>query len=775
MPMRARTTTGPRLDGGPSLRPRRGMRLRAPRSADAEAAEFYQDVELALRALCTLMFNYAPTSGHPGGSVSSALLASALAFDGLDYDLGRPLEETNDALIYAAGHKALGLYALWALRNELARIGRPDLLPEPRLQLRLDDLLGFRRNRTQRSPRLDALAVKFLDGHPTPATPFVPVATGASGVGLGSAVGYALAARDLYGDAAPRVHAIEGEGGLTPGRAHEALAAAATAGLDNLVVHVDWNQASIDSDRVTADGRGPGDYVQWDPAELFLLNDWNVVEVGDGHDPGSVLGAQAAARGLSTGQPTAIVYRTTKGRNYGIEGRKSHGAGHEYCSLPFFAALEPFERRFRASFGRDDSREPARVEESFHEALVTLRTALARDGHLAASAAHRLSAARARLAALGRRRRPDAPALARVLQEAAAPATAAGARQSVRGALGEALARINARTGGGVLVAAADLLDSTSVSAANAGFSKGFYHARENPSSRLVPAGGICEDAMGAIMAGVSAFGGHLGVTSSYSAFIAALEHVPARLHAIGQQARRELDGGPFRPWIMVNAHAGPMTGEDGPTHADPQALQLLQDNFPAGHAITLTPWDPREVEPLLEAALAARPSLIAPFVTRPVFELPDRGALGLPPPEAAAEGVYALRRSSSTRATVVVQGCLAGLVFARHVLPSLAAEGLEINAFYVASAELFDLLPEWRRRQIFPLDLEVSAMGITDFTPATLWRWLRGAPGRAATLHPFRAGGFFGSGPWQAVAREAGLDAASQLEAVRRWAREAR
>ena len=52
-----------------------------------------------------------------------------------------------DIISYAAGHKALGLYAMWALRNEIARIAAPDLLPnDEKLQLRLEDLLGFRRN-----------------------------------------------------------------------------------------------------------------------------------------------------------------------------------------------------------------------------------------------------------------------------------------------------------------------------------------------------------------------------------------------------------------------------------------------------------------------------------------------------------------------------------------------------------------------------------------------------------------------------------------------------
>ena len=56
---------------------------------------------------------------------------------------------------------------------------------------------------------------------------------------------------------APRVHVVEGEGGLTPGRVAEALAAAGTASLDNVVFHVDWNQASIDSNRVCREATSP--------------------------------------------------------------------------------------------------------------------------------------------------------------------------------------------------------------------------------------------------------------------------------------------------------------------------------------------------------------------------------------------------------------------------------------------------------------------------------------------------------------------------------------
>ena len=143
------------------------------------------------------------------------------------------------------------------------------------------------------------------------------------------------------------------------------------------------------------------------------------------------------------------------------------------------------------------------------------------------------------------------------------------------------------------MVSAADLYNSTSVSLIGKGFGEGFYDPVTNPGARTISAGGICEDAMGSIASGLSSFGRHIGVTASYAAFIAPLEHVAARLHVIGQQNRKALDGNPYNPFIMVNAHAGAKTGEDGPTHADVQSLQLMEGNFPKGSLITLTPWEP--------------------------------------------------------------------------------------------------------------------------------------------------------------------------------------
>lgn len=738
-----------------------------------------ESYDLVYRTLCGILYNFVPTSGHPGGSISSGRIVASILFAGMDYDIGDPQRPEADLLSYAAGHKAMGLYAMWALRNEVVRAVHPGALPEPARQLRLEDLLGFRRNPTTTTPLFLQFKSRPLDGHPTPATPFVKLSTGASGVGVPASLGLAFGGLDTYGSAhAPRVHILEGEGGMTAGRVSEALAIAATAGLDNAVLHLDWNQASIDSNRVCRDETGPGDYVQWDPGEMLYLHDWNLARVADGKDFRSVLAAQRLAAVRRNAQPTAIVYRTVKGWRYGIEGKASHGAGHKHLSPEYYASLEPCEQAFGVRFPRfEGERTPDRVERCFWDTLLVLRGIIEKAGWVR-TLADGVLAARTRLGASARVVAADRPDPARIyagdMRAEEIPAElqiAPGTATTLRGALGDALNYLNRQTHGAIIGGAADLLGSTSVSNLARGFPTGFFHSETNPGARLVACGGIAEDAMGAFMTGVSAYGHHIGAGASYGAFIAALEHIAARLHAIGQQARRDLTGESASPFILICAHAGLKTGEDGPTHADPQALQLLQENFPLGAAITLTPWEPQELWPLLMAAFRHHPAVIAPFVTRPNEIVPDRTALGLPPATAAAEGVYAMRRADPAGApyhgTVVLQESGVAYEFVQHVLPEVDRRGLRLNVFYVSSVELFDLLPASRRAEIFHPDLAQHAMGITGFTLATLYRWVRSEAGIGRSLHPFRGGRYPGSGQAEKVLEEAGLDGESQLRAV--------
>ena len=768
--------------------PRRAewIEITQPPPVDPAVLEAFETFDLYYRSLCAILYNFVPGSGHPGGSISSGRFVQALLFGAMDYDPSDPLRRDADLISYSAGHKALGLYAMWALRNEiLSQAGEGKLPADQKLRLRLEDLLGFRRNPGAETPLFKQFEAKALDGHPTPATPFVFLSTGASGVGVASSLGLALGAIDSWRNDPPRVHIIEGEGGLTPGRVAESLAFAATSSLRNAIMHIDWNQASIDSNHVTRENDVPGDYVQWDPRELFYLHDWNVIDVADGTSFSEIFEAQRRALAMDNGQPTAIVYRTTKGWRYGIEGRASHGAGHKLCSAGFFDSIAPFAARLKGPLPACEpaisrclgGSDPSVVESCFWETLSQLRVSIGSEETMRAELTRRLVDSRARLES--RREGASAPSgIEPIFTAAGTPSSVPselalehGTSTTLRAQLGRTIGYLNRASEGSIFVAAADLLGSTSISDGAVGFPGGFYNAKTNPDSRTLSIGGICEDAMAGVLAGVSSYGNHIGAGSSYGAFIAPLSHIAARLHAIGNQARQSLDGEPYRPMIVVCGHAGLGTGEDGPTHADPQPLQLLQENFPAGTVFTLTPWEPQEVWPLMSAALGKRPAVIAPFVTRPNEAVLDRKRLGLADASAAAQGVYLLRKAKdSGDATIVLQESGVTYAFVQGALPLLDQHGVDVNIYYVSSAELFDTLSEEERQSIFPEEHAQNAMGITGFTLATMYRWIRSDLGRAMTLHPFQRGHFLGSGAGAAVIREAQLDGESQFNAILRF-----
>jgi len=741
-------------------------------------------MDIIYRTLCGILYNFVPTSGHPGGSISSGHIVAGLVFQWMDYDLSDPCRGDVDLLSYAAGHKAMGLYAMWALRNELTRAGRPDLLGEEKFQLRFEDLLGFRRNPTHTTPLFKKFRAKALDGHPTCIVPFIKVASGPSGVGVPLSFGLAMGALDAYGKDTPRIHVLEGEGGMTPGRVHEALAAAASAGIDNIIMHVDFNQASIDSNHVCLDENGPGEYVQWNPAELIHFHGWNVISVANGMDFAQVLAGQKLALDQDNGRPTAVVYRTVKGWRYGIEGAASHGAGHKYASEGYYQSLKEFETEFGVELPRitgDNS--PDNVEQNFFNTLMAVRGVIENNREIPEYFGGKMAAAKQRVDALKRKVRADGPKLSVLYDDPSiipdpTPSELVykpGDAVTLRGALGNAINYLTIKTSGAMLATAADLAGSTSISTINKGIAKGFFNAQTNPKSRLMAIGGICEDAMGAFMAGVSSFGRHIGITSSYGAFIAAMEHVAARLHGISQQSWEWLTNDPYNTWIMVNGHAGPKTGEDGPTHADPQPLQLLQECFPGRVLITLTPWDANEVWPLLITGLKARPAILAPFVTRPADKILDRAKMGLPPAAAAIKGIYAVRKANPNakkhHGTIVLQGNAVAIIFLTDVLPELEKRGFNLNIFYVTSIELFRALPAEEQERIFPEKLAYEAMGITDFTLPTMYYWVRSNDGLRRSLYPFRGGHFLGSGQAEKVLEEAGVHAAGQIQAISEYA----
>jgi transketolase len=600
-------------------------------------------------------------------------------------------------------------------------------------------------------------------------------------VGVATSTGLALTLKDMHGHDAPKEHINEGEGGMTPGRVAEALAAAASSGLDNLFFHVDWNQSAIDSDAVTREGDMAGEYVQWDPCDFLLVHGFNVIYVPDGFDFAQVREAQKKALALKNGRPTGIVYRTVKGWKYGIEGKKSHGGGHKFYSDEYLQALKPFEDVFGVNFPRfEGEKTAANIEQAYYDSLLIIREVLASNEQLTERLGDWIAKCKQRHEASPRTLRSNAPDLNKLYEANAISPTdrpaictyETGSAQTLRGSLAHGLNHVNKLTNGAVLAAAADLYGSTNISSIGAGFGSGFWHPTKNPESRLFSAGGITEDAMGGICSGISTMGYQMGVGSSYGAFIAPLNTICAKTHGIGQQTlRHRAPDEPNRTFVIVCGHAGVKTGEDGPTHAEPQALQVLQENFPGDVMISLTPWDPNDLWPLTAESLLQRPAVLAAYVTRPSEIMLDRKALGLAPAEDSVKGVYKLLAANGKAdATIVYQGSEVAYAFATGVLPRLKEKGINLDVYYVASAELFDRLDEQEQRAIYPYSSASSAMMFSGFTVATTYRWIMSERGRKFTMYPWKSGNFLGSGQGDVCLEQAGMHAEAQLDLIQKF-----
>jgi hypothetical protein len=107
---------------------------------------------------------------------------------------------------------------------------------------------------------------------------------------------------------------------------------------------------------------------------------------------------------------------------------------------------------------------------------------------------------------------------------------------------------------------------------------------------------------------------------------------------------------------------------------------------------------------------------------------------------------------------------------FVKDVLPRLRETGMNLDVYYVASAELFDRLDPAERQSIYPDEAAASAMMFSGFTAATTYRWIMSPRGREFTHYPWKQGFFLGSGPGDVCLEQAGMHGAAQWEIIQRF-----
>ena len=251
-------------------------------------------------------------AGHPGGSLSAADMFTYLYFKEMNIDPANPKWADRDRFVLSKGHTAPGLYAALANRG---------FFP-------VEDLPTLR--------HIDS----YLQGHPNMNTvPGVDMSTGSLGQGISCAVGMALGGKHQGKNF--RVYTLLGDGEIQEGQVWEACMAASHYKLDNLCVIIDNNGLQIDGDVAKVMSPYPID----EKLKAFGFH----VEVIDGHDFDQIEQAMNTARTIK-GQPTAIVMKTTKGKdvsymenNAGWHGKAPNDAEYEVAMTELKAILAGLE------------------------------------------------------------------------------------------------------------------------------------------------------------------------------------------------------------------------------------------------------------------------------------------------------------------------------------------------------------------------------------------------------------------------------------------------
>ena len=223
-------------------------------------------------------------AGHLGGPLSAIDMLTALYFNVLNVDPGRPDWADRDRFILSKGHSSIALYCTLAQRGFF-----------PLEELQTFDEINSR-----------------LQGHPDMTKlPGLDMSSGSLGQGLSPGLGMALGAR-LLGKSF-RTWVMLGDGEIQEGQIWEAALVAERYGLDNLTAILDYNGLQQYGWTATkGDGKRRMRISVEDPGRRFEAWGWNVLQM-DGHNMAQILETFQQAQTLK-GKPTIVIARTVKGK-----------------------------------------------------------------------------------------------------------------------------------------------------------------------------------------------------------------------------------------------------------------------------------------------------------------------------------------------------------------------------------------------------------------------------------------------------------------------------
>ena len=216
-------------------------------------------------------------SGHPGGSLSSADLITAIYFNILNHKPEDPDWSKRDIFILSKGHCSPILYSALAVSgyfeekelNELRKLGA------------------------------------VLQGHPdSKKTPGVEVCTGSLGQGL--SIGCGVASSIKLEKTNRKVYVLLGDGECNEGQIWEAALFASHFKLDNLIALVDANGYQVDGTTDQIMNLEPLD-------KKFDSFGWEVHSI-DGHNIEQIVSTLKKATSNLNKKPKVIIAKTIKGK-----------------------------------------------------------------------------------------------------------------------------------------------------------------------------------------------------------------------------------------------------------------------------------------------------------------------------------------------------------------------------------------------------------------------------------------------------------------------------
>ena len=622
-------------------------------------------------------------SGHPGGSSSKTeQVLTLLAGGALGFDALNPKHPGRDRVVWSAGHCSPLAHAVVALVYEALRKKGIALAPEARsATVYPEELAKFR---TYDGP----------SGHVESHYALADTSTGSSGHGISAGLGFAVLHRSC--GLPTKVFVMAGDAETEEGMTYEARNIASAVGARNLIVTLDNNHLGIDGPITEA---MPYPYVSH-----WFAPDWNIIEV-DGHNIRELAYAyRLAEQGFGVQAPTVVICHTIKGRYYGKLEASSDSHGTPLAHGEYVEAMKKLGFDIPGQEG-DVAADIEVVKSALGEAECDyLKKRL--DAAAKRILPEQELRQRMEVALPGRPladyttfRRPAVLPPELVFPEGGAVATRKATEAWFHWAMKHTAF---------FYVGSGDLMKSILTGKAESVYG---VISKENALGRGLRFG-IAEQNM-AMMSTAMAQDTLPGGFRPMSAFATYGVFTPMMANSV----RMTLINNDVNPransfFVMLAAHDGPETGEDGPTHHGLFWMSL----FTAYPGIKVyKPLDANEaVEMLFHAAERREP--VAFSVARPPTPVLKRGN-GIPPAIEAVNGAYTFRPFRGNQKRKLVLVVCGGQVMANvlEVLPEIE-QTADVKIVAVTSPQLFeelrqrdpkkanDILPDEERQYVVTL-----------------------------------------------------------------------